>query len=218
MAGVQHGQRAEVGQTTVRTRKQRTSDGRRRGSIKIRFIKMPDGTWKRFARHMWEMVNGPLPAGHRVYHLDGDNLNDDPDNLASMTPGEWIKRCHEMDPAMSEDNRRGSRIGHMVKFNQTAAAVRRQLEFLPNYWYRVDDELHEVVNKPFKSRRMLAEDNGYFGIGLNGVVPKSCKIKMMRGRDLNADDQRRHYKKVGNQPCVKTRSYRCPENHGNKDL
>ncbi len=34
----------------------------------------------------WSSVNGPVPAGHEIHHLDLDRLNDDPANLIALTP------------------------------------------------------------------------------------------------------------------------------------
>lgn len=198
------GKTKSVGETVIRRRRQRDSQGKIRGVLKVRFVKLPSGKWKRFARHLWESINGPLPAGHRVYHLDFDNLNDDPDNLAAMTPGQWINYCHEQDPKMSAENRRGEkRLGAMRKFNSTVAAVRRQFEFLPLYWYLVDDAAKQVVNEPYRRRSDLCN---VYGIEMTtrGRLLKPTKYRVIRGRDLNEDDQRRHYKKIGNKPGVKS--------------
>jgi len=37
------------------------------------------------AKWLWEMVNGPVPDGHVVHHVDFDGSNDDPANLALLT-------------------------------------------------------------------------------------------------------------------------------------
>ncbi len=40
------------------------------------------------SRVIWEMVNGPIPEGYIIDHLDGDALNNRIENLACKTRGE----------------------------------------------------------------------------------------------------------------------------------
>ena len=42
--------------------------------------------WKRRARVVWVMHNGPIVGRLYVHHIDEDKLNDDITNLALMTP------------------------------------------------------------------------------------------------------------------------------------
>lgn len=52
-------------------------------------IKFQDGklnkNWKGMHRLLWEEVNGPIPAKHRIVFLDGDKSNIVIENLALMT-------------------------------------------------------------------------------------------------------------------------------------
>lgn len=69
------------GSVTIRTHKNaKTGRGTR-----TRWIKTVDRGWIPFARHLYERREGPLPEGYFVVHLDGDSLNDDPDNLIMMS-------------------------------------------------------------------------------------------------------------------------------------
>lgn len=45
----------------------------------------------RRARVVWEKVNGELPKGYIIYHLNGDRYNDDIDNLKAITRAELLK-------------------------------------------------------------------------------------------------------------------------------
>ena len=59
---------------------------RRVGERQQRFVKVSHHgsqrqRWRPYARHWWEKTHGTIPAGHCVYHRDGDSLNDSPDNL-----------------------------------------------------------------------------------------------------------------------------------------
>lgn len=39
-------------------------------------------------RAVWESVNGPIPDGHIVHHIDHDKTNNNVDNLTLMRPGD----------------------------------------------------------------------------------------------------------------------------------
>lgn len=49
--------------------------------------------WRLRARVVWEKANGPIPAGHKLYHVDGDRTNDSLDNLRLVTDAEIGKLC-----------------------------------------------------------------------------------------------------------------------------
>ena len=50
----------------------------------VRYIKI-NGKLTPFARYFYHNFIAPIPAGHAIYHLDGDRLNDVPENLALAT-------------------------------------------------------------------------------------------------------------------------------------
>lgn len=61
----------------------------------------PDAKTPRMAEHrlvMMRMVNGPLPSGHDVHHLNGDKTDNRPENLVIMTRSEHMS-LHESDRA-----------------------------------------------------------------------------------------------------------------------
>lgn len=201
-----------MGVGSVRVRRARRSNGQ---PYEVRFIKVAfkgPSRWKRYATHLWETTHGPVPDGHMVVHLDGDSLNDDLDNLAVLSPGEVITWRHRVDQAMSRNNRRGDkRLDAVRTFNREIAAVRRQREWLPRYWYAVDHQRRVVFNTPYKSRRRLLADWGYEHVAINGgmsrkrvrEVEKRLGIVAVRGSKLAADELFRMYRKVGNSPVVK---------------
>lgn len=182
--------------------------------VKVRFVKVRNGgpiagRWIRLARWTWEQVNGPVPPGKRVVHIDGNTLNDNLENYTLMTPGEVIKHYHRLRPKMSQRNRRGDkRLNAVRQFNRESAAVKRALGWLPNYWYAVDHQLRIIHNTPFRSRRLLYLSRGV-DIGKNGrrKLPASA-IAAVRGSELS-DERYRQYKKQGNAPCVKSESEIC---------
>src|SRR5262245_56543839 len=103
-----------VGTIHLRTKFSYRANGSRGPTRKVRYVKVrltgpKPKRWMPLARYVWEKTHGPVPAGLRVVHLDGNTLNDDPKNYGLLTAGEVIKLYHKLNPAMSEENRRGRR-------------------------------------------------------------------------------------------------------------
>jgi hypothetical protein len=46
----------------------------------------------RRARKVYEDTYGEIPRGYIIYHIDGNNLNDDPQNLEAISRAELVKR------------------------------------------------------------------------------------------------------------------------------
>lgn len=61
-------------------------DGGRRAMVKT----AEPRTWRMRAVLAWESVNGPLPRGMIVHHVDRDTMNDDPRNLEAKTRAEHL--------------------------------------------------------------------------------------------------------------------------------
>ncbi len=47
--------------------------------------------WVPYARWLWEKENGPIPKGMIIVHLDENTMDDDLDNLACMTRGDYLR-------------------------------------------------------------------------------------------------------------------------------
>jgi hypothetical protein len=110
--GIAQRSRAPIGTVRVRTHQQ---TGHPYRWIKVRHDGPPQDRWALFGRWSWERANGPVPAGCRVVHADGDQMNDDLTNLACVSGPEWY-RWHRARTAASEPTR-------IIK---AAAARRRQ--------------------------------------------------------------------------------------------
>ncbi|MFN0133451.1 MAG: HNH endonuclease signature motif containing protein [Phycisphaerales bacterium] len=107
--------------------------------------------WVDYARWWWINNKGPVPRGMRVVHLDGDKLNDDPANLACVTPGDHVFLWHDRNPDLSADAYRKCHAAAGER-NRIVALTRRLREYLPSRWYPVDHEARVIYNTPKKVR------------------------------------------------------------------
>jgi endogenous inhibitor of DNA gyrase (YacG/DUF329 family) len=62
-----------------------------RRSDRLYFKGLVDGELTYLHRYVWEKYNGPVPVGHFVHHIDGDPLNNAPDNLQAVTVEQHIR-------------------------------------------------------------------------------------------------------------------------------
>lgn len=192
---------APLGSIRLRRRKRGGKPNTR--FIKVRMDGPPAKRWMPLATWSWIQCYGPVPAGKRVVHLDGNTLNDHPDNYGLMTAGEVIKLYHELDPEMSEENRRGEKRRQATsQHNRDRGAVTRATRWLPHCWYAVHHDRRVIVNEPYKSRRLLLLANGVTA-ARNGRVYGTPDFEPMRGRQLAADPRYLHYTREGNAPIIK---------------
>jgi|WetSurMetagenome_2_1015567.scaffolds.fasta_scaffold1032607_2 hypothetical protein len=59
-----------------------------------------NGKSYRVHRLIWEAVNGSIPDGHVIHHIDGNPLNNDIANLACMTNAEHVRLHRQEDGAV----------------------------------------------------------------------------------------------------------------------
>ena len=65
-----------------------------KGYMRVK-VANPDA-WRQRSHIAWEEANGkPLPEGWIVRHIDGDPLNDDPENLIAMSRGKHLQKTLE---------------------------------------------------------------------------------------------------------------------------
>ena len=153
-----------IGTITIRKRKQ-ASRTRTHWSrfIKVQLSGGPGDRWKLFARWWWEKNRGPVPSGQVVYHKDGDEMNDAPENLAVGTFGEKFVAAHARDPEMSRRNH--EEIGRIrAEMNRQQGRINRTKNFIKGYWYPVVDEMSVILNVPFRRRKRLL---GCFGVDVS---------------------------------------------------
>ena len=119
--------------------------------IKVRMDGPPSGRWQLYARYLWETLHGPVPAGYRVGHKDGNTMNDDPRNVVLMKPGDVVGLWHQRDEQGSAANFRKLRKA-TAQFNRDRAAQRRFYEWLPTRWYATFPAAGQVLNEPRRKR------------------------------------------------------------------
>lgn len=78
---------AELGEERVRT----DQSGYDRVWVKIAHPNI----WELRARLVWAALNGPIPDGMVIHHIDRDAMNDDPENLACLTRAEHMNEHRE---------------------------------------------------------------------------------------------------------------------------
>ena len=144
-----------IGTITIRKRKQ----GNKTRTHWSRFIKVqldgrPADRWVLFARWWWEKNRGRIPPKHVIYHKDGDEMNDLPNNLAVGTFGEKFVAAHARDPEMSRDNRQVI-SKKLAEYNRMQGRINRMQNFVKGYWYPVVDEMSVILNVPFRRRKRL---------------------------------------------------------------
>jgi hypothetical protein len=130
----------------------------------VRMIKVRDHgpigrRWIHYARWWWEQNKGPVPAGKRVMHLDGDSLNDDPANYALGTPADAAAIWHDLNPKGSARNFAKMRAA-CAQMNRERGAINRRYNWLPTRWYAIDLDKELVYNRPRRQRWELYRDNG----------------------------------------------------------
>jgi hypothetical protein len=106
--------------------------------------------WRPFARYWWEQNVGPIPAGYRVFHRDGDTLNDDPQNFV-LCRAERFQLIFASNPEASEAQKR-RRSNALAKSNRRRARV-AQSQIKPSAWYLVLPLSHAIIWQPCRTKR-----------------------------------------------------------------
>ena len=84
-----------VGSVTTRVRHKRGRDTRA-------WVKVAEpNVWRERAVVVWESANGPRPRGLVIHHINGDPLDDRPENLVALTRAEHAALHATTSPNMS---------------------------------------------------------------------------------------------------------------------
>lgn len=151
---LRHGHAAPIGAVRLAM-----SGKSRHREIKIRLDGPPGRRWMNLARFWWLRNRGPVPAGMRVGHFDGDTLNDDPSNYTLFSPGDVIASHHLDNPEWSQrQHRRCARA--TAESNRARAAAERARRWYPDRWYAVDLSARVIFNDPKRKRWMVYAAHG----------------------------------------------------------
>lgn len=165
--------------------------------IKVREDGPKGRRWILYSRYWWEKNRGAIPSGKIVVHLDGDTMNDDPENLALGTTGTNLVLAHKRDAKWSAQQHKRAAKG-TGECNRQKGRINRARNYLKNYWYPVVDEMTVVLNVPFRKRKRLL---ACFGVDVSrlpsngrGKNPDSelykalklCAIRPTRSQELSS--------------------------------
>ena len=139
--------------------------------IKVTHLGPKPKRWMPVALHWWLKNKGPVPEGLRVVHLNGDTLDDRPDNYGLMTGGQVVLLYRRVRKGVME-KMIARRARATARSNRERALVRRALEILPTRWYPIDVEKKLIHNEPRKSRRQLLALHS-ISVELNGRISHS---------------------------------------------
>lgn len=136
--------------------------------IKVRDDGPSDKRWVPYARWWWEKNRGPVPPGKGVIHVNGNRMDDSPENLCVGGPGDRIRLAHLRDPKMSARNRKSCRAG-TAEYNRKNGVMSRFRSMIEKYWYPVLERDRVILNCPFRRRSKLL---AHFGADVS-KIPKS---------------------------------------------
>lgn len=95
-----------------------------------RYIDTREGT-KINSRYIWEQINGPIPDGYEIDHIDGDPTNDRPDNLQMLQEYE-----HGVKDSTGENNSRFIQVAESIILEAWEKAEEKYGEVIPSRWNR----------------------------------------------------------------------------------
>lgn len=178
---------------TIRIRKTKCRDGVR--FIKVTYRGPKQGHWKPLARHWWETNNGPVPAGLRVVHANGNTLDDRPENYTLMSGGQLALLYRRTRDGVQQkmETRRAKAT---AETNRLRGQIRRATHWLPTRWYAVDPVLRLIFNHPRRQRHQLlqlcglAVDSTNWRRARTILAQSQLHLLIVRGRELLADEYR----------------------------
>ena len=147
-----------IGTARIRTRTTR-KQLRRERFVKVSHHGSMTQRWRPFARHWWEQNIGTIPAGHNVFHRDGDTLNDDPTNFV-LCHSDRFRLIFALRPE-AQRNQRRRRASAVARSNRRRAEIHEAL-LNPAAWYVVLPLSKAIVWQPCRTqlaaRRLIETD------------------------------------------------------------
>lgn len=145
---------------TVRLRQRHGNHNERIRMIKVRQDGPRHRRWIAYARYLWELHHGPVPAGQQVIHRNGNGLDDRLENLALGVPRtrleSWMARHPDLVPERYQRTRQGAR-----QHNQERALFRSTLGLaVASRWYLVDHQGRQILGSWQRQR------DAYLALGI----------------------------------------------------
>lgn len=176
---------------TIALRKTKGRDGIR--VIKVTYRGPAQNHWKPLARHWWEKNKGPVPPGMRVVHLNGDTLDDRPENYGLMTGGHVALLYRRTRKGVQEKMEKRRAVA-TAEANRLRSLVNRATSWLPTRWYPVDRARRIIFNHPRRQRHQVLQ---LCGIAIDAqnwrwarrlMRESECPFEAIRGSSLSSPE------------------------------
>lgn len=144
-------------------------------------------THKRLHRYVYERVNGKIPAGYQIHHIDHDKGNNEPENLELLTAKQHRQRHSE---EMTDEQRQRRRDNMLYKAIPAAAS-----------WHR-SDKAKEWHKSQYERTKQLLHISGimickqcgkaYEGKinGRNAFCSNACRSAWRRASGIDNEDRK----------------------------
>lgn len=107
----------------------------------VELVVSTHGKRRSFKAHrvIWEMINGPIPKGIEIDHVDTNSMNNAPSNLRLAT-----RSGNAQNVSRRKDNTSGYKGVHMLHNGRYAARIQTQKTRHPLGVYSTPEEAHEA--------------------------------------------------------------------------
>jgi hypothetical protein len=107
--------------------------------------------WRPLSAIEVEKQHGPLPAQHQVYHLDGNSLNDIPDNLVVTRSDRLQLNLQRSRSALRKQ--REKRSSAVQRSNRMRGRINRSVHIRLGQFYPVSHATRTIICHPFRTKR-----------------------------------------------------------------
>lgn len=143
-------------------------------------------THKRLHRYVYEKVNGAIPDGYHVHHIDHDKGNNEPNNLALMTGSQHL---HLHGVEMTDEQREWRRNNVITK--AVPAAKAWQGSAAGRAWHKIHYENMKDALHARKTKICIQCGREFEGLLANTNVFCSNACKSAWRRKAGVDDEQR---------------------------
>ncbi len=126
--------------------------------------------WRPLSTIEAEKQYGPLPADHQVYHVDGDPLNDSPENLV-VTRADRLQLNLQRSRA-AQRKQREKRSSAVQRSNRMRGRIERAVHIRLGRYYPVNHATRTILLHPFRTKHQaesIGEREEYRDMQLVGI-------------------------------------------------